>query len=123
MPRAERCKAQCVTNHEKGKGRTCICARYRKRNKRETTVDAKGARHLREMAADFGIVEGGEQGGMVVAERKACNLAESVEDDVAISVNDVIPSTLLEINDDLSGAHVLDLVQFLHGLRSKGSGP
>ena len=67
------------------------------------------------MAADFRVVKRGEQCRVVVAKGQTGNLSEGVQDDVAISVDDVIPSTLLEINDDLSGAHVLDLVQFLHG--------
>ena len=66
--------------------------------------------HLSEMATDFGVIKRREQSGMVVAEGQARYLAERVEDDVAIGIDNVISSALVKVDDDLSCADVLNLV-------------
>ena len=66
--------------------------------------------YLSEMATDFRVIKRCEQSGMVVAEGQARNLAERVEDDVAIGIDNVISSALIEVDDDLGCADVLNLV-------------
>ena len=75
------------------------------------------------MAADFRVVKSGEQCRVVVAKGQTGNLSEGVQDDVAISVDDVVSRALIKVDNDLSGAHVLHLVQILHRLRCDGAWP
>jgi hypothetical protein len=66
------------------------------------------------MTADFRVVERSEQCRVVVAKGQTGNLSEGVQDDVAIGIDDVVSRALIEVDNDLSGAHILHLVQILH---------
>ena len=75
------------------------------------------------MTADFRVVERSEQCRVVVAKGQTGKLSEGVQDDVAIGIDDVVSRAFIEVDNDLSGAHILHLVQILHRLCGDGTWP
>ena len=75
------------------------------------------------MAADFWVFIRCKQCRVIVSKRQTCNLSERIENDIAVDIDDVVSSALVEIDDDLRGADVLHLVHVFHCLSGNRARP
>ncbi len=80
-------------------------------------------KNLSEMASNFGIVKSSQHCWVIVAKGQTGDLSKGVQNDVAVGIENVISGAFVEIDDDLSSANVLHLIQLFHRLSSQRSGP